>query len=105
MNTWHIDDELLRRYQAGGADLPLAGSVETHLVACATCRQRAANAVASERREKIWQNIETAIDTPQPSILQRIQKRLRFPALAPPSTSAAASLTQPWWLATSALMR
>jgi hypothetical protein len=104
MNTWHIDDELLRRYQAGSTDLPLAGSVEAHLIACATCRRRVANTVATERREKIWQNIEASIDRSQPGILPRMLARVRFPALAPPSATAVTSLRNSWWQATSAMI-
>lgn len=77
MKPWHLDRGLLQRYEAGCTDLPFAGSIETHLNSCATCRRLADSVVPAERLTRIWQNIETGIDSPQPTI-QRILKRLRL---------------------------
>lgn len=82
MNPWHLDRGLLRRYEAGHTDLPLAGSIESHLISCGTCRQLAGGAVSVERLASIWQSIEAEIDAPQPTVLQRILRRLGFTHLA-----------------------
>jgi hypothetical protein len=78
MNTWHLDRSLLQRYKAGHTDLPLAGSIEAHLISCVTCRRLVGSAVPPERLASIWQSIEAGIDAPQPTTLQRILKRLRL---------------------------
>jgi Putative zinc-finger len=78
MNPWHLDDDLLQRYVAGDIDLPLAGSVEAHLIGCASCRRMADGVVPRERLARIWQNIEIGINMPRPRIIQRILARLRM---------------------------
>ncbi|GAA4404784.1 hypothetical protein GCM10023168_17860 [Fodinibacter luteus] len=41
---WHVDDETLSGYVAGTTSPVLSTSVETHLLSCATCRERLAAA-------------------------------------------------------------
>lgn len=82
MNPWHPDRDLLQRYAAGNTDLPLAGSVETHLVACATCRRLADSVVSAERLARIWQGIEAGINAPRPTTPQRILVHLRLVSFA-----------------------
>jgi len=103
MNTWHLDDDILRRYQAGSTDLSLAGSVETHLIACATCRRLAGSVVPTERLARIWQNIEAGIDAARPTLLRRIMARLGLTTLVLALAHTATNLRRPSLPALSAM--
>jgi hypothetical protein len=95
MNPWHLDRGLLQRYEAGCADLPLAGSIEAHLNSCTACRRLADSVVPAERLARIWQNVEAGIDAPQPTILRRILTRLRLASLGLALVRAVANHPRP----------
>jgi len=95
MNPWHLDRDLLQRYEAGSTDLPLTGSVEAHLIACATCRRLADGTVPAERLARIWQNIEAGIDARQPTTLRRILARLGLATLVLALAQVVTNLPRP----------
>lgn len=95
MNAWHLDDDIIQRYRTGGADLALAGSVEAHLLTCATCRLLVGAAVPAERLAMIWRNIEAGMDAPQPSLLRRIAARLRLTGVVLAMNNALANAGRP----------
>ena len=49
MTGWHADEKLLSDYTNGLTDYVLSGSIETHLMGCATCRSMLRHAVDTRR--------------------------------------------------------
>lgn len=94
MNPWHLDDELLRRYRAGDTDLPLAASIESHLITCAACRRLTVDAVPPERLDRIWQRIDARMAAP-PTILRRFWARVR--GAIPVMALSATTFPRPSW--------
>ncbi|GAA4257251.1 cupin domain-containing protein [Dactylosporangium darangshiense] len=73
--AWHAPDDDLRRYAAGRCAPPLLWSVESHLAACAACRDRlTAVAVASEPAllDDGWAGLDAALDAPVPGPVERL---------------------------------
>ncbi len=76
MNTpWHLDEDLRDRYVSGAASPALAASVETHLLACASCRALLTPAVAAPRHDAIWNEIVDRVDAPKQSLIERLLLR------------------------------
>ena len=76
MNTphtpWHVDDEDLAAYAAGGTSPVLSTSVETHLLSCPGCRHRLAADTEQAEVDTAWQRLADTIDRPSPGILSRL---------------------------------
>lgn len=68
--TWHIPDDLLDRYLAGGLEPALAMSVDAHLGGCAACR--AAVPYEEEWLGGAWRRLESEVLGPRPSPLERL---------------------------------
>lgn len=69
MTDWHAGEDQLVAFRDGSLAPVTAASVETHVVACGSCRGalRRLGAVAGEvevRRERIWSTITDQIDRP-----------------------------------------
>jgi hypothetical protein len=69
---WHVDDESLAAYGDGGTAPVLAASIETHLMSCATCRQRLAARTPPAQVEQAWAALADLVDRPSPSLLERL---------------------------------
>lgn len=85
MTSWHADPDLLVRYTADPAaiDPVTASSIEQHLLGCATCRVRVADAEPVDDLAVLWDEIADRIDRRAPSITERLLLALRMdPALA-----------------------
>jgi hypothetical protein len=76
VTTWHVDESLCRRYADGDTDLALAASVETHVAACAACRERVATGVPEGRLAGIWAGIAAEVDAPRLRLIERVLVRL-----------------------------
>ncbi|MEY2450903.1 MAG: hypothetical protein QOD92_477 [Acidimicrobiaceae bacterium] len=74
--TWHADNDLLVAYSAGRLDNSRSASIEAHVVTCASCRDALAELGESERLESVWAAIETRVDEPTSSLLERTLRRL-----------------------------
>lgn len=73
--TWHLAPEALSRYSGGTADVALAASVETHVLACAECR-RALNSYAdAPALDAVWSDVVERLDAPRRSPLERVLVR------------------------------
>jgi hypothetical protein len=71
MTTWHADEALLAHYAADELDDARAYSVETHLIACETCRSALAPSVDAARLDAMWAEVADRVDAPQPGIVER----------------------------------
>lgn len=74
---WHAPADLLARFAADPTRLDdvTASSVESHLVACPTCRARLA-AAARIDVDASWAAVADRIDRPRPSLTERFLERL-----------------------------
>lgn len=73
--TWHLDDELTRRYAEGRAPAVLAASVEQHVLACGRCRGQLTGYVDAGRLEAGWAAVLDRVETPRPSLVERLLTR------------------------------
>ncbi len=68
--AWHISSDTLGAYLAGTSGHVTSASVETHLMACETCRdalaqRRPTSSPSAERADLVWERIEERIDRPR----------------------------------------
>lgn len=68
--TWHVETEVLHRYQSGDLDRVSAASVETHVTGCAECRE--ALVVDTAWLERSWTGIAEQVEPGEPSIVERV---------------------------------
>jgi hypothetical protein len=75
MIGWHLDDDTMIGYARGRVSLSLGASVETHLLACAECRDLLRAVVAAgevDRLEQLWDGVVARVDAPRPRLLERL---------------------------------
>lgn len=71
---WHAAETDLAAYLTGSTTPLIAASVETHLLACADCRDRLSRIADDGERDEAWDRLADAIDRPTPSLLQRLTR-------------------------------
>ena len=75
-STWHLDEATLRAY-VGVQSLSVVGaSVEAHLVDCPDCRVRLGALMPHDVVDEAWSAIRAHVETPRPSPLERLIRRL-----------------------------
>lgn len=77
--SWHADAELLAGYVGGTLGRAMTASVESHLVACASCRQAVVPLVTPDRLERNLAAIAERVDRPEPYPTGWILERLGVP--------------------------
>jgi hypothetical protein len=93
---WHVEPAALHRYAAGTLGGSAAASVETHLVACAGCREALAPAVDPARLTAVWTEVLDRVDAPRRSPVERLLLRLGMNDDTARLVAAAPSLTVSW---------
>src|SRR4051812_45038896 len=79
MTTWHIDAADVITYRDGRVGNARAASIETHLVACAGCRDLVATTVEDsdgDRLRRVWLEIVDVAEAPAPLLAERMLRRL-----------------------------
>jgi hypothetical protein len=74
MESWHLEDEDLRRYGERALAPPGLWSVEAHLAACPQCRDRLA-AGQPELVRTGWESLAAELDAPVPGAVERLLVR------------------------------
>ena len=77
--NWHIDPELLAGYVTGGLGRVRSASVETHLVACASCRAAMAPLITTDRLDSNLAAITERVDRPRRHLVERLLERVGVP--------------------------
>ncbi|HEX7275997.1 MAG TPA: hypothetical protein VF244_01350, partial [Acidimicrobiales bacterium] len=99
-DTWHADPGDIVRYASGVIDDTRAGSIEAHLVTCAHCRAAVAGTVEAgtdrARLDGAWVAIVDTLDAPQPTVLERVVRRLGVRADTARLLAATPSLKGSW---------
>jgi anti-sigma factor RsiW len=96
---WHADTVVLSRYAAEELDDVRASSLEAHLLTCDRCRAALAPLTDTPELDAIWHGIETALDAPQPGIVERTLHRLGVREHVCRLLAATPSLRVSWLLA------
>ncbi|MGW1162128.1 zf-HC2 domain-containing protein [Streptomyces sp. NPDC002513] len=70
--AWHADAEDLRAYARGELEAPRLWSVDTHLAACAPCRQALAEAADPLALDLGWERLDAELDAPRPGLFEAL---------------------------------
>ncbi|MEU4606268.1 zf-HC2 domain-containing protein [Kribbella sp. NPDC023972] len=96
--NWHLGPELLDRYTDGDLDLARQSAVETHLLACADCRQLTAAKAPQDLLADIWQGVRIATAQPRMPWPLRLLRKLGLRETDAVVLRASSSLYRPWLL-------
>lgn len=77
---WHVRDDDLRAYGDGTALPPRRWSTETHLAACARCRERLAGYAGPAVTDARWAHLDAELDAPRPGAVEAALVRVGVPA-------------------------
>ncbi|MFC8350874.1 zf-HC2 domain-containing protein [Streptomyces sp. NPDC057280] len=74
--TWHVDAEDLRAYARGELAAPMLWSADTHLMACADCREALASVSDPVALDAGWERLDAELDVPRRGLLEGLLVRL-----------------------------
>lgn len=97
MTSWHAPDDLLTAYVDGHAGPLPAASVEQHLLGCGHCRSRLASRVDPGPLAEVWGRVADAVESPRPTVLARLGRRLGLSEVDATVLAAAPSLRTAWF--------
>ena len=95
---WHVGPELLDRYTGGDLDLARQSAVETHLMACADCRQLTSVKAPQDLLTEIWQGVQIATARPRMPWPLRLLRKLGLAETDAVILRASSALYRPWLL-------
>jgi hypothetical protein len=106
---FHIDAEVLDRYINAHLLDAEAASVEAHIMACQTCRERLAQYARAlpalrQRHDKSLGEVLATVDRPQMTMPERLLLWLSVPEHVVRLVAAAPALRQAWWVAGTGLL-
>ena len=94
---WHADPEAVSRYAAGELDEARMYSLEAHFLACGQCRSLLSPLAEPEAIERVWMEVEEAVDAPRPGAVERAMLRLGLPDHLSRLLAATPSLRLSWF--------
>ncbi len=94
---WHADPEAVSRYATGELDEARMYSLEAHLLACGRCRALLSPLVDPGAIERVWLEIEEAVDAPRPGPVERALLGLGLPDHLSKLLAATPSLRLSWF--------
>ncbi|MGW2522510.1 zf-HC2 domain-containing protein [Streptomyces sp. NPDC001617] len=74
--TWHVDAGDLRAYAQGELAPPMLWSADTHLMACAECRETLASVGDPVSLDAGWERLDAELDAPRPGLFERMLVRI-----------------------------
>lgn len=97
--SWHVDRDVLSRYQAGTVDRVAAASLEAHVTECQQCR--AELDVDSEWLERSWAAIADRVEPSATTGIERVLVWVGVPAHLARVITVTPSLRPSWLIAVS----
>ena len=88
--SWHVDQEVLHRYQEGTVDRVTAASLETHVTECQFCRGLLT--VDDEWLEQSWTAVANRVEPSRPSLVERSLKAVGIPENVAPLVAVSPAL-------------
>lgn len=85
--SWHIDQELMDRYQVGDVDRVLAASVEMHVTACVACR--GLTVAQPDAVSASWDRVLDRVQSSEPNWLEQTLTTFAVP----PTTARLVAVT------------
>jgi hypothetical protein len=95
--SWHVETEVLRRYQSGVVDRVTAASVETHVTTCAECRDDLV--VDTDWLDWSWAGIAERVEPGERSIVERVLTWVGVPPHLARVMAVTPSLRPSWLIA------
>ena len=95
--SWHVDQDVLDRYQTGTADRVSAASIEAHVTSCAQCRSNVT--VDPDWLDKSWRRIVDRVQPSEPTLVERVLCWVGVPQHLARMVSATPSLRPSWLIA------
>ncbi|MXM68500.1 zf-HC2 domain-containing protein [Streptomyces sp. HUCO-GS316] len=74
--TWHVSEEDLRAYARGELAPPVLWSADTHVTACARCRDVLAEVGDPVALDAGWERLDAELDAPRPGFFEALLLRL-----------------------------
>jgi hypothetical protein len=94
---WHADPEVVARYADGALDEARAYSLEAHLLRCDECRTLLSRVADRGGGDRMWAEIEEAVDAPRIGPVERVLLRLGIPDHVSRLLAATPSLRLSWF--------
>jgi hypothetical protein len=94
---WHADPEVVARYAVGELDEARMYSLEAHFLACGRCRALLSPLVDPGAIDRVWSEIEEAVDASRPGPVERALLGLGLPDHLSRLLAATPSLRLSWF--------
>lgn len=114
MSSWHVGDEILRRYVERTDSVAEGASVEQHLLTCTMCRARVNAAaitvgpavidLATVDLETVWARTRDAVEVPRPSVFERLLRAAGLPAPEARLVALASAFRAVWLVGVAAVL-
>lgn len=102
--SWHADRAMLERYQSHLLTPAATASVETHVMACASCRAELAALGDPHRLSRNWDAIASRVDRPSLSLVERLLVRVGVAEHRARLVVSTPALRLPWIVAVCAVL-
>ncbi|MFD5631395.1 zf-HC2 domain-containing protein [Streptomyces sp. NPDC127072] len=102
--TWHVPEDDLRAYARGELTPPRLWSADTHLAACARCRQALAAVSDPVALDTGWERLDAELDAPRPGSVESLLVRAGVADHTARLLAATPVLRRSWLLAVTAVL-
>ena len=102
--TWHLDQDLARRYAGGSLGTVLVASVEQHLMSCGDCRSLLDPLVDTARLGAVWDEVIERVARHRPTLVERVLHRLGMHESTARLVAATPALRGAWLAATTLVL-
>lgn len=95
--SWHVDQDVLQRYQVGTIDRVAAASLEAHVTSCGECRSNLT--VDSDWIDASWRGIADRVQPADSTLVERVLRLVGVPQHLARVVSITPSLRPSWLIA------
>ncbi|MEU3242563.1 MULTISPECIES: zf-HC2 domain-containing protein [unclassified Streptomyces] len=102
--SWHVPEDDIRAYARGELTPPRLWSADTHLAACARCRETLAAAADPVALAAGWERLDAELDAPRPRLVESLLVRVGVADHTARLLAAAPVLRRSWLGAVAAVL-